>query len=990
VKDHIQLALKASVMTDKMVSRKIFSGMVRQARSSVMRVILLLITLPVFSGRAQDPAGIAFFEQKIRPALVEHCYECHSAAAKKLKGNLYLDSQAGWRKGGDSGAMVIVPGHPESSLLLRTIQHLEEDMKMPPKKPKLPDAVIADFIAWVKMGAPDPRDGGKVEAKRADKSWWSLQPLSKTFAHASIDGFIEAKLAEKKMNLNPPADARSLIRRMTYDLTGLPPTREEVVSFEKSYQENSRSAVEELVERLLASPRYGERWGRHWLDVVRFGESNGFERNFVIDDLWPFRDYVIQSINEDKPFSDFIKEHLAGDVIGRDKPSVEVGSAFLVAGPYDDVGNQDKVAQLHIRAATLDDMITATSGAFLGLTINCARCHNHKFDPIPTEDYYRLRSAFEGVTHGRRVIATKEQREASVAAINPLAIELKTLETERDRVVKDVDARARKAFSEMKFARPKIDGKGAEEVFEAVEAKHLRFVIHALTSSHQQGTKGKRLGLQGGKLTEFQIWSADDPPRNVALASNGTRAEGAKSTIAEDFPEAYGPQYCIDGKLGEAWFIGEPAVLTLSFSKLQRINRIRFMNVRDERGVDEGKVRGATPCEYEVQVSLDGETWTTVASDKGREPWTAAHGVAGLREKVVTAEEQEALATLEKRISKVQRALEAVPKLPQIWAGNHAQVKELTFVHKGGDPSKPGEVVVPASLSVLDHVTKPFQLTVDAPGSERRLALAEWITCADNPLTPRVLANRAWQYHFGTGIVDTPSDFGFLGSKPTHPELLDYLAGKLVGGEWRLKSLHREILLSRTYQQSASSRDSAVKEDKDARLLWRFPPRRLSAEEIRDTMLAVAGKLQLSPMGGPGFRLYKVTQNNVSTYFPLDVHGPETYRRAVYHQNARASVVDVLNDFDLPDIAFAAPKRANTTTPLQALTLLNHSFTLDMARALAEAVREGDPISEAYRRVFQREPVVGEYAAASRLVGAHGMEAFCRALLNANEILYLE
>jgi hypothetical protein len=270
VKDHIQLALKASVMTDKMVSRKIFSGMVRQARSSVMRVILLLITLPVFSGRAQDPAGIAFFEQKIRPALVEHCYECHSAAAKKLKGNLYLDSQAGWRKGGDSGAMVIVPGHPESSLLLRTIQHLEEDMKMPPKKPKLPDAVIADFIAWVKMGAPDPRDGGKVEAKRADKSWWSLQPLSKTFAHASIDGFIEAKLAEKKMNLNPPADARSLIRRMTYDLTGLPPTREEVVSFEKSYQENSRSAVEELVERLLASPRYGERWGRHWLDVVRF------------------------------------------------------------------------------------------------------------------------------------------------------------------------------------------------------------------------------------------------------------------------------------------------------------------------------------------------------------------------------------------------------------------------------------------------------------------------------------------------------------------------------------------------------------------------------------------------------------------------------------------------------------------------------------------------------------------------------------------------
>ena len=969
---------------------KLTPGIVNVDRILATHVLLFLIGFPVFSGHAEDPARVAFFEQKIRPALVEHCYECHSGDAKKLRGNLYLDSKSGWEKGGDSGGRVIVPGNPDASLLIRTMQHLEEDMKMPPKKPKLPEAVIADFIAWVKMGAPDPRDGGKVEAKRADKSWWSLQPLSKKFTHDSIDGFVESKLADKKMTLNPPASPSSLIRRMTYDLTGLPPTREEVMTFERSYRENSRFAVEGLVDRLLASPRYGERWGRHWLDVVRFGESNGFERNFVIDDLWPFRDYVIQSINEDKPFNEFIKEHLAGDVIGKDNPSVEVGSAFLVAGPYDDVGNQDKVAQLNIRAATLDDMITATSGAFLGLTINCARCHNHKFDPIPTEDYYRLRAAFEGVTHGRRVIATKEQREASSVAIKPLSNELKTLETERDKIEKEVESRARKILSETRFTRPKIDEKGAEEVFEAVEAKYLRFVIRGLTSSHQQAAKGKRLGLQGGRLTEFQVWSADDPERNVALASNGTKAEGPKSTTAEDFPEAYGPQYCIDGKLGEAWFIGEPAVLTLSFSKPERINRIRFMNVRDERGIDEGRVRGATPCEYDVQISLDGENWSTVADDKGREPWTTAHGVAGLRETVVIAEERDTLATLEKKILKVQRELNAVPKLPQIWAGNHTQAKEPTFVHKGGDPSKPGEVVVPASLSVLDLVTKPFQLAVDAPESQRRLALAEWIASADNPLTPRVLANRVWQYHFGTGIVDTPSDFGFLGSKPTHPELLDYLAGKLVSHGWKLKPLHREILLSKVYQQSAASLDSALKEDKDARLLWRFPPRRLSAEEIRDTMLAVAGKLQLAPMGGPGFRLYKFTQNNVSTYFPLDVHGPETYRRAVYHQNARASVVDVLNDFDLPDIAFAAPKRANTTTPLQALTLFNHSFTLDMARALAEALKEGDFISEGYRRVFQREPAASEYTAASRLVRAHGMDAFCRALLNANELLYIE
>ena len=418
---------------------------------------LAILLLASSSALAADPAGIAFFEQKVRPVLVEHCYSCHSAEAKKLKGNLYLDSKAGWEKGGDSGEPVIVPGKPEASLLIRTVQHLEADMEMPPKKPKLPDAVIADLVTWVKMGAPDPRDGVKIEAKRGDKSWWSLQPLAKQFAHDSIDGFITAKLAEKKLTLNPAADPRVLIRRMSYDVIGLPPTVEEVETFAKAHQKNPRQAIEALVDRLLASPRYGERWGRHWLDVIRFGESNGFERNFVIDDLWPFRDYVIKSINDDKPFNQFITEHLAGDVVGKDNPQVEVGSAFLVAGPYDDVGNQDIVAQKNIRAATLDDMITATSGAFLGLTINCARCHNHKFDPIPTEDYYRLRAAFEGVTHGRRVVATKEQRESFAAATKPLAAEMKKLEAERASLDQAIEIRAKAAFAKTKFTRPKID-----------------------------------------------------------------------------------------------------------------------------------------------------------------------------------------------------------------------------------------------------------------------------------------------------------------------------------------------------------------------------------------------------------------------------------------------------------------------------------------------------------------------------------------------------
>jgi mono/diheme cytochrome c family protein len=948
---------------------------------------LAILLLASSSALAADPAGITFFEQKVRPVLVEHCYSCHSAEAKKLKGNLYLDSKAGWEKGGDSGEPVIVPGKPEASLLIRTAQHLEADMEMPPKKPKLPDAIIADLVTWVKIGAPDPRDGAKIEAKRGDKSWWSLQPLAKQFAHDSIDGFITAKLAEKKLTLNPAADPRALIRRMSYDVIGLPPTVEEVETFAKAHQANPRQAIEALVDRLLASPRYGERWGRHWLDVIRFGESNGFERNFVIDDLWPFRDYVIKSINDDKPFNQFITEHLAGDVIGKDNPQMEVGSAFLVAGPYDDVGNQDIVAQKNIRAATLDDMITATSGAFLGLTINCARCHNHKFDPIPTEDYYRLRAAFEGVTHGRRVVATKEQRDAFAASTKPLAVELKKLEVERALLDQAIETRAKAAFAKTKFTRPKIDQNGTDESFAATEAKYVKFVIHSLTGDHQPAAKGKR---GGGKLTEFQVWSAEDPNRNVALASHGTKAEGAKSATAEDFPEAYGPQYCIDGMLGEAWFIGEPAVLTLTFAQPEKINRITFINARGDRSIVEEKVRGATPCEYEVQVSSDGQTWRTVASDEGREPWTPAHGIARSRYDATTKNEQTKLAALDKQIATVQAKLKAVPALPQMWVGTHTQPKEPTFVHKGGDPMKPADAVLPASLSVLDQVTKPYELKPDADEGERRLKLAKWITSNENPLTPRVLANRVWQWHFGTGIVDTPSDFGFLGSKPTHPELLDYLASRIVANGWKLKPLHREVLLSQTYLQSAAYREEAAKEDKDARLLWRFPPRRLSAEELRDTMLTVGGKLQLEPMGGLGFRLYRYLANNVSTYVPLDTHGPESYRRAVYHQNARASVVDVLNDFDLPDIAFAAPKRANTTTPLQALTLLNHSFTLDMAKALAARRQSSDAVTQAYRITFQRKPSAKEHEAATQLIATHGAEAFCRALLNANELLYLE
>lgn len=950
---------------------------------------------------------LTFFEQKIRPLLVNECYECHSATAKKLKGGLYLDSKAGIAKGGESGKPLLDSGNPANSLLLKVVRHEIEDEEMPPKK-KLTAEQIADLTTWVKLGVPDPREGSAVEVKRADKTWWSLQALAqanipdskelkrqtqkvskpqrtkydfKAWQENPIDRYILAELATKDLQPNPPAERRALIRRLTYDLTGLPPTPEEVAAFER---DKSPDAYAKLVDRLLASPHYGERWGRHWLDIVRFGESNGFERNFIIDNAWPFRDYVIRSLNEDKPFNQFIIEHLAGDVIGKDKPDTEVGVAFITLGPYDDVGNKDVVAAANIRAATLDDMVTATGSAFLGLTINCARCHNHKFDPIPTEDYYRIKSVFEGVRHGSRVLTTAEARKEYSAATKPLNAERDRLVAEKAALEKDIVERGKK-LEPIATPRPAPSPRQTDESFPAVEAKFVRFSFLATSSSATSGV--------GGKLEEVQVWSG---VRNVALASNGAKAEGTQSREAKDFDNAYDVNLVNDGKFGARWFIGNPAQLTITLAKAENIDRITLFN--NYTGPDDRVIAGATPAviEYEVFTSLDGKEWKKVADSFDRKPFTPALASERITRRTLTDADRKKLAELNKAIAQVDAKLRAIPALPTVWAGNISQPDEPTVVQKGGDPMKPGAIVKPSSLNVLEQVTKSYELDAKAPEGERRLALAKWIVSDDNPLTARVLVNRLWHYHFGTGIVDTPGDFGFLGGQPTHPALLDYLARRLHENGWKIKALHREILLSQTYQQSADFRESAARVDKDARLLWRFPPRRLSAEEVRDSILALTGKLD-ERMGGHGFRLYEYKSDNVSTYEPLDKVGPETYRRAVYHQSARASVVDVLSDFDLPDNAFGVPRRANTTTPLQALTMLNYSFTLDMAAALAERVEKetgstdtASSVQRAYVLAFQRPPDKDELKAAVELVKAHGLNAFCRALLNANELIYLE
>ncbi len=959
----------------------------------MVRSSLLLFTAALFPLPLCAASDAVDFVRDVQPVLEVKCLSCHNP--NNSKGALSL---ASWEDLKAFGPELLIPGNSLDSLLHQVVIPLDEgdEPEMPKKGDPFTPREADALAAWIDAGAEWPEGLTLREASKTDKSWWSYLPLNpgpppsippkapSQWRSNPIDAYILNALHEKGITPNPAASRRDLIRRATYDLTGLPPTPEEVAAFEADTRPD---AYERLIDRLLASPHYGERWGRHWLDVVRFGESTGYERNGIISNAWPFRDYVIRSLNEDKPFDQLIREHLAGDVIGEGQPALEIGSAFLVAGPYDDVRNQDPVQQAQIRANTMDEIINATGEAFLAMTLGCARCHDHKFDPITSEDYYGLYATFSAIRHDDRVLATPEERRKHQNRLAPLRDREASLLTERRQLTASILERAEAdaAKHAAEWTRPKVDRTGTEERFAPRKAKFVRLLVEAEDIDPSDA--------KGWRIDEFEIWSAGSAPQNVALASRGATARGESRTV-EDFPGAYAAKLAIDGRFG-ARFISDADYLEIELARPVEIVRVFFSSARDQRAPQHPKFRFV--AEYRIETSMDGQSWSRIASSHDRRPASPAHRRERLLKLETTESERKRLDALSSEIASVQTEIRQVPNLPKVWAGvrNPSDAEGPFHVFLGGSPQKKGPEVVPASLSALSEVTPTYRLPADAPESRRRLELAEWMTHPENPLPPRVLANRLWQYHFGTGIVDTPNDFGYMGGKPTHPELLDFLAVQLLENGWRLKAIHRLIMTSQAYRQSAEWRPGPARIDGDSRLLWRFPPRRLSAEEVRDTILQVAGKLD-TRMGGPGFRLYKYIKDNVASYLPLDEHGPETYRRAVYHQNARASRIDLMTDFDQPDCAFSAPKRAETTTPLQALTLLNHSFTIDMAEALAERLQKeapGDAVAQirrAFHLAYQRDPSAEELRAIQPVVESEDLRAFTRALLNTSELLHVE
>ena len=914
------------------------------ALQSRFSIVLVLVVLCGANSLVQADEPIDF-ARGVRPIFEKHCLACHGPTTQES--GFRLDRAASALKGGDNYAPSIRPGKSADSPLFQFVSREDSDTKMPPKGPRLSAAEVATLKSWIDQGARWPDDGTAAESK---KKHWAFEPVSQPAVPqsslAAIDAFVAAKLATKALNPTPRANQKTLIRRLMLVMHGLPPTAQEIAAFE---QDRSPDAWRKLVDRVLASPRYGERWAQHWLDVVRFGETHGFETNRERTTAWPYRDYVIDAFNTDKPYDQFVREQLAGDALGAD-----VGTGFLVAGPNDIVKSQDINLTLMQRQDELADIISTTSTAFLGLTVGCARCHNHKFDPISQRDFYALQAVFAGVQHGERSLPQPSDRAEQVAVVEKRIVDL----TERLRPFL------------VSSSREAVNARLNVERLKPVPAKIVRFTI--LESNSGQPCLDE-LGLFNGA-------------KNVGLASLGAKARCSSALPGHPIHKL---EHINDGKFGnsQSWISNENGAgwVELELPQVETLDRIEWG--RDQLGQYQDRIA----TKYRIEVAVEAGKWQLVANSDDRAAFVSGKPAAlpTYRFDTVSAE----LATQGRQWSaeldaaRLQRdKLNAAAK---VYAGTFQQPGPTHRLFRG-DPMALREAVAPAAIESLG----PLGLDATAPERERRLAFAKWVTRPDHPLTARVWVNRLWQFQFGRGLVETPNDFGANGIAPSHPELLDWLAGELIRSGWSTKHIQRLMLLSDTFQQDSRPNPPGLAVDASCQLLWRFPPRRLEAEAIRDSMLSVTGSLDLK-MGGPGFDGFEVQYENVRHYFPKKSFGPGDWRRMVYMTKIRMEKESTFGVFDCPDGSQVAPRRGLSTTPLQALNLLNSEFVLQQSDLFAARLTQdaGASVEGQVRRAYDlcngRAASDEEVRFATAFISAEGLGQFCRAMLNSNEFLFV-
>jgi len=892
-----------------------------------------------------------------------------------------------------------------------------------------------------------PVGHGAEPIKTAGKDFWSLQPpkvvepptpKNVAMSNTAIDQFLLAKLEAKGLTFSARAEPRAQVRRLYFDLIGLPPTPEVVDAFVK---DSTDAAYAKLVDELLASPQYGERWARHWLDLARYGESDGFERNTQRPNSWHYRDWVIRAFNEDMPYDRFVKLQLAGDMLEPGNSDGLKATGFLVAGIHNTVIGSNPIMQQNARQEELEDIIGAVSQTFLGLSVQCARCHDHKFDPIPQKDYYRVSAALSGVSFGERptrsptvVAFTPEQIELikQIATLDQKLATLDTTATDRIRAKMPVGDK-KPVLTSVPFARWTFDKNGDDDSGKLKASLHGnariidgRLVLdgkdsYLSTSAIPKDVSEKTLEAwlrlpildQGGGgiitlqtndgITFDSIVYAERQRHMWMPGSNGyTRTQDPRGAAESAKPDelihmaiVYGSDNTIatyrNGvKYGEAYKPRNP-LLTFKSGESQVIFGLR--HVGSKNGYLRAEIQEARL--YDKALS---------AADVAASSKAGLGGFAPSPEElaaVLTAEEkkdrdvwQNERTKLEAKRPKPQPA----PASEKVYAVVPNQPGATYLLARGNVERKRAEVTA-GGVEALPGKSD-FEMKSNTPEGRRRAKLAEWIARADNPLFARVIVNRLWHYHFGVGIVDTPSDFGLNGGRPSHPELLDWLANKLVAERFQLKAIHKLMVTSAAYRQASTRVPAAIAIDADNRLLWRKSPTRLDAEPLRDAMLAVAG--QLNPKaGGPGYLDTKAYGNSGTTYYePIDPPGADFQRRTIYRFSPRGERSAILETFDCPDPSAQTPRRQVTTTPLQALALWNNSLVLRMAdrlsdRVTADCKTAGDStttakVDRAYKLALGRVPYVDERKAASTVVDKHGVAALARVLFNCNEFVVIE
>ena len=908
------------------------------------------ILLATWNAAAADPpGGEAFFESKVRPVLVQHCYKCHSSdavKAKKLKAGLLLDTRDGLRAGGDTGP-VVVPGKPAESLLLKTLRY-DGEVKMPPAG-KLPNAVIADFEKWVTMGAPDPRTSGAVKRQvgmglEAGRNFWAYKaptappvPAVKTASWPAndLDRCILANLEAKGLKPAADADRTTLVRRVYFDLTGLPPSPEDVDAF---VRDPDSAAYEKLVDRLLASPAFGERWGRHWLDVARYAESVTL-RGLVFKEAWRYRDYVIAAFNDDVPFDRFVREQIAGDLLPTADPDARrrqlVATTFLALGNTN-LEEQDKK---QLRMDVVDEQLDVITKGFLAQTVTCARCHDHKFDPIPTRDYYALAGILRNAKAMEHANVSKW---VEVPLPSPPAAEAAIREHEKAVAALQAKIKTEKAKSSpaakggvlavADVPGVVVDDAQAKKVGGWMHSTHAGSYIGAGYVHDQDAGKGeKTLTFQPDALPpgryEVRLAYSAGTSRSPAVPVHVMSADGEKE-VTVDMKK--GPP--IEGRFVS---LGE-----YRFEK----NGLAYVLISNEG------TKGHVTADAVVFLPLDKQE---AGSAK---PAAKASG--------------DAVKALEAELKRLQ---ETGPKRQFVMSVVEEPQIEDTRVHVRGSVHNLGEPAPRGFLRVATHGT-----TTPIPkGQSGRKELADWIASTDNPLTARVIVNRTWHWLFGSGIVRTTDNFGTTGERPSNPELLDHLAVTFVRDGWSMKKLVRRIVLSRTYRQSSAGDPATAAADPENRLYGHANRRRLEAECIRDAMLAVGGKLDLT-RGGPTFPAslaadygYKAASNRRSVYLPL----------------FRNAMPELLEAFDAADPSTVTGARNVSTVAQQALFLMNHPFPAEQALKAAERLLAGklpgddERIMRAYRLTLGRTPMDGERRVAAEFLRARGGEKAAWAML---------